>query len=122
MQSQVPVQPGMVIPTMVMVPQQQMPFAYASMPAMVPQQQMRPGMPGIFPQQVAPMAMFANPQILIDPLAMMNLGGRPYTQGGAQNTAGNKQRKKEQLNALPSLYVSNLPKENFLDLDLYKFF
>ena len=26
------------------------------------------------------------------------------------------------MNELPSLYVSNLPKENFLDLDFYKFF
>lgn len=26
------------------------------------------------------------------------------------------------MNELPSLHVSNLPKENFLDLDFYKFF
>jgi RNA recognition motif-containing protein len=26
------------------------------------------------------------------------------------------------MNELPSLYVSNLPKENFFDLDFYKFF
>jgi hypothetical protein len=33
-----------------------------------------------------------------------------------------KQKRKERLNQLPSLYVSNLPKENFLDLDFYRFF
>lgn len=63
--------------------------------------------------------------MLVDPLAMLNLGGinRAYGQGGAgPNTAGNKQKRKEHMNELPSLYVSNLPRENFFDLDFYKFF
>ena len=34
----------------------------------------------------------------------------------------NRQQRKEQMNNIPSLYVSNLPKENFFDLDFYKFF
>jgi RNA recognition motif-containing protein len=67
-----------------------------------------------------------NPQaaMLLDPFAMMNIGGmgRPFNQNGAHNTAGNKQKRKERMNELPSLYVSNLPKENFFDLDFYKFF
>lgn len=29
---------------------------------------------------------------------------------------------KEEKNKFPSLHVSNLPKENFFDLDFYKFF
>ena len=34
----------------------------------------------------------------------------------------NKQKLKQRKNELPSLYVSNLPKENFLDLDFYYYF
>ncbi len=49
----------------------------------------------------------------------MNLGNRQFTQGGSHQ---NKQQRKQKMNELPSLYVSNLPKENFFDLDFYKFF
>jgi RNA recognition motif-containing protein len=38
-----------------------------------------------------------------------------------QKRADNQERKKR-MNEFPSLYVSNLPKQNFLDLDFYKFF
>ena len=40
----------------------------------------------------------------------MNIGG------------GGKGPSKEEKNKFPSLYVSNLPKESFFDLDFYKFF
>lgn len=42
----------------------------------------------------------------------MNLGGSPV----------GKKQSKEEKNQYPSLYVDNLPKENFFDLDFYKFF
>jgi RNA recognition motif-containing protein len=42
----------------------------------------------------------------------LNLGVTPY---------GKKQTKEEK-NIYPSLYIDNLPKESFFDLDLYKFF
>lgn len=122
MQSQVPIQPGMMIPNNGMfAQQQQMPYGFPA-PGMIPQQQMRPGMPGMFAPQQHP-GMYAPNQaaMLLDPFAMMNLN-RPYNQGGAHNTAGNKQKRKERMNELPSLYISNLPKENFFDLDFYKFF
>jgi polyadenylate-binding protein len=46
----------------------------------------------------------------------MNLGGMHHS--SHQSRSHNKEEK----NKYPSLYVSNLPKENFFDLDFYKFF
>jgi RNA recognition motif-containing protein len=47
-----------------------------------------------------------------------NLGLQPRS---SQKRADNQERKKR-MNELPSLYVSGLPAQNFLDLDFYKFF
>jgi polyadenylate-binding protein len=47
----------------------------------------------------------------------MNISGNRQG-GGVQN----KQKRKETMNRFPSLYVGNLPKENFFDLDFFKFF
>ena len=48
----------------------------------------------------------------------LNLGGQRGGLGGNLS----KQKRKDRLNQLPSLYVSNLPKENFFDLDFYRLF
>ncbi len=77
--------------------------------------------PGLGQHQSAPGRMYMAPAQqqydLIGQLSNLNLGqGRPNTQ-----RVDNKERKK-QMNQLPSLYVSNLPKENFLNLDFQKFF
>ena len=97
------------------VPQQMIPAGY-------PGQQ--PGMMG-FAGPRPPMSYYGQvPPAqfdLIGAMSGMNFGGqqpRPQTQGPIMN----KQQRKEHMNALPSLYVSNLPKENFFDLDFYKFF
>lgn len=51
---------------------------------------------------------------LADQFGGLNLGNIPIPQLG-------KRQSKEEKNQLPSLYVDNLPKESFFDLDLYKF-
>ena len=56
--------------------------------------------------------------MLTDQLQNMNMGG----QRGGAGAGLSKQKRKERLNQFPSLYVSNLPKENFFDLDFYRFF
>jgi len=41
---------------------------------------------------------------------------------GRPQTKFNKQEHKAKLSQIPSMHVSNLPKDNFFDLDLFKFF
>ena len=50
-----------------------------------------------------------------------NLGFNQPRSNPTKRAADNQERKRR-MNELPSLYVSNLPKENFLDLDFFKFF
>lgn len=86
---------------------------------------MMPGMPGMFRAPVPMMPQYpVNPQQamfpqqqLIEQMQSLSLGG-PRPGGGVQN----KQKRKETMNKFPSLYVGNLPKENFFDLDFFKFF
>ena len=49
----------------------------------------------------------------------MTMGNRHHNKGGNQLS---KQQRKEKMNEIPSLYVGNLPKDNFFDLDFQKFF
>jgi len=96
------------------------------------QQQMflQPGMmyPG-FPQQMgfppgAPrMPMYGQPMMqgapdLLQQFGQMAISGmvRP------QSNQVNRKELKAKMSQTPSIHVSNLPKDNFLDLDLYKFF
>ncbi len=53
----------------------------------------------------------------MDQMQMLNIHGGPRGSGHH-----NKQKRKERMNELPSLYVTNLPKDGFLDLDFYKYF
>lgn len=55
--------------------------------------------------------------MIMDQMNMLNIHGGPRGNGHQ-----NKQKRKERMNELPSLYISNLPKEGFLDLDFYKYF
>jgi cold-inducible RNA-binding protein len=81
------------------------------------------------PRPMAPGGYPINPQVayqqnqqanfLTEQMANMNLGGQGQRSG---NKPLGKQQRKEILNQYPSLYVSNLPKENFLDLDFYRLF
>lgn len=49
----------------------------------------------------------------------LSMGGAHRHNKGPQLS---KQQRKEKMNEIPSLYVGNLPKENFFDLDFQKFF
>lgn len=42
--------------------------------------------------------------------------------GNAPQRRQDNQERKKRMNELPSLHISNLPKENFFDLDFFKFF
>lgn len=98
------------------------------MMGMIPQQQLPIGAPGAYMQPRVPMGMYQqNPQqmqqqALMEQFQHMGLGGP----GGAGRIGGgnqmSKQKRKERMNEVPSLYVSNLPRENFFDLDFQKFF
>jgi RNA recognition motif-containing protein len=56
--------------------------------------------------------------LLDQQFSYLNIGQGPKTGGNKDN----RQKRKEKMNELPSLYVSNLPKESFFDLDFYKHF
>jgi len=59
-----------------MIPQQAIAFAYPVPGMVLPQQmQMRPGMPGMFPAPQSGMFPPNPAQMLVDPFAMLNLGG-----------------------------------------------
>ena len=74
--------------------------------------------PGTAPRMpMNPQMMGFAPNMLIEQFGQMALGMGPRPQ-----TSFNKKEHKARMSQLPSIHVSNLPKENFLDLDLYKFF
>ncbi len=107
---------GMIMPG---VPAQMMPAGFPMQGAPV---MMGAGFPG--PQQVRPAQMggyYGAPQQpqydLLGQFQNLNLNQPRSTQKKADN-----QERKKRMNELPSLYVSGLPLQNFLDLDFFKFF
>ena len=81
------------------------------------------GFPGV-PQQVRPQMGYygAQPQQSYDLLGQFQNFNLNQPRTNPVRRAADNQERKKRMNELPSLYVSNLPKENFLDLDFYKFF
>lgn len=91
-------------------------------PGMMAQYQGYPPQMG-FPPGAPRMPLYSQPMMpgapdLLQQFGQMALSGMVRPQ---QNTV-NRKELKAKMGQAPSVHVSNLPKENFLDLDLYKFF
>lgn len=63
----------------------------------------------------------ANPQLYQQQMANQQAIVEQFQNFGVSGPKGSGLSKEEK-NKFPSLYVSNLPRENFFDLDFYKFF